>query len=152
MLAAVESTLCKVEELVNLTVPVTALADFDRLPEAQASTAMKDTPAAFRLSTGEILINDRTFRLLDGREQRAMIAHETAHAFLKKTGRSLPFGEDVEADILACRWGFTEELAALRRKDFQAWADCLERLEVDGENATRECLNRLHTLHTAGIL
>lgn len=41
------------------------------------------------------------------------LAHEFAHLFLGHTGQG-GVQEDYEADSLACRWGFTEEIAIMR--------------------------------------
>ena len=42
------------------------------------------------------------------------LAHEFAHVFLKHTGKG-GLLEDHKADALACRWGFTEEITAMRQ-------------------------------------
>jgi hypothetical protein len=42
------------------------------------------------------------------------LAHEFAHVFLGHMGESL--AEDYEADDLACQWGFTKEVGAMREQ------------------------------------
>jgi len=46
-----------------------------------------------------------------------IIAHELAHVFLKHAYIKYPtIKEEKEADELACKWGFTEEINSMRRK------------------------------------
>jgi len=42
------------------------------------------------------------------------LAHEFAHLFLGHTGRG-GLRDEYQADELACQWGFTEEIRAMRR-------------------------------------
>ena len=43
------------------------------------------------------------------------LAHEFAHVFLGHTGMA-GLQEEHEADALACQWGFTEEIKAMRQR------------------------------------
>lgn len=42
------------------------------------------------------------------------LAHEFAHVFLNHTGKG-GLRDEYEADALACQWGFTEEITAMRQ-------------------------------------
>ncbi len=77
--------------------------------------------------------------------------HEVGHAFLHARGESQCFGEDVEVDPLVCRWGFCVGIAQARRRSHgPEYANCLERLESEGEDSVRECLRMWHYCYMSG--
>jgi hypothetical protein len=43
------------------------------------------------------------------------LAHEFAHVFLEHSGNKAGLPEEDEADKLACQWGFTREIEAMRQ-------------------------------------
>jgi hypothetical protein len=124
---AVEAALAPVPELYGLELGVELMENFDRLPEAKRSRAIKNTCAAYRRSTKTLYVNRSTFFSLPSRAQQAVLAHEIAHALAHRD--CLPdqrsaysqlgdFAEEFLADRLTCMWGFFEGLSAERASSY----------------------------------
>ena len=104
---------------VTPAVPVLLLADFDDEPDAKKSEAVRLSPAAHSRKRSAILVNDNTFWKLSDPARLGVLAHEMGHAVclndaLMGLARYSRLGECIVADLLACRWGFLEELSAER--------------------------------------
>src|SRR5882762_3693807 len=76
---SVEAFVGSTPELNGGSWSVLLLSTFNNQPEAQTSKAFRNSPAAFRVSTQEILMNDSTFWSLPQSAQPAVIAHELGH-------------------------------------------------------------------------
>ncbi len=123
---AVEERTRGIDTLAALELPVVLLPDFDCLPEVESSNKYRETPAAYRPSEGRILINGSKFLSLEPDIAQAVLAHEVAHAVCHRDSivmrDDLTYGipvivsEDIVADLLACRWGFSEGLRKERIK------------------------------------
>ena len=117
---AVEVRLAGVGDLAGLELPVVLLPDFEDVPEAKRSVAIRRTPAAYRPSEGKIFVNQARFSLLPADVAEAVIAHEIGHAVSHRDSLAQKYPELSDcmvADLLACRWSFFE---GLRKERFES--------------------------------
>jgi hypothetical protein len=111
-------TLANVNILNGFSPTVVIHPNFESLPES-AQDAIRRSPAAFRNTSQELLINEAIFFPLDADTQIAVMAHEIGHAAHNRGGRipNLPANLQscIIADVWACSWGFTVGLLKERR-------------------------------------
>lgn len=136
---AVEKRTREVAELSALSLPIVLLSDFEGLPKTQAGNAIRLNPAVYQRLQQRILINGSKFDPLDPDVAQAVIAHEIGHAVCHRDSlmerpayRSLY--ECIVAELLACKWGFFDELKKDRLESYgskyceilELWQDGLE--------------------------
>ena len=122
-------------ETATLAVAVVLLPDFSTLdlqaPSPQAAALTRKNPAIFRPSENTVYVNRAVFFGSDELAQRAVLAHEVAHAARHAEGIA---HDDVgdgefETDLLACRMGFAEEVGADRGRGNPEWGEALRQWE-----------------------
>ncbi len=156
----VESIVTDVEELQGLVFDVELLPDFDSLPEASTSSAVKESCAAYRRSTQTIYVNARTFFCLETEMQQAALAHEMGHGYAHAKEIMSPsspyskfgeFGEEFLADRLACKWGFFEGVKAERLLSYkQEYVSALE--QWPDESTYLAAMRTWHIKKLAGLV
>jgi hypothetical protein len=117
-------------EAVGATIPVVLHADFSEIDlgtwPPRVHAMLRAEPAMSRASTKTVLVNDAVFFALSEPHQRGILAHEIAHALRAWAGIKVgTTEEEIEADLLACRMGFAEELINERRQRDPGRADAL---------------------------
>lgn len=146
----VESRTLTITDLSKLEIEIELVDNFRSLSPLKS---IQNSPALFRISTGKILVNNEVFFNRGPIEQFATAMHEIAHAFLNNQGesKSLSIGEeDVEADLLVCKWGFYNELKSERETSYgKEYIDHLSKWQNQEE--ARKCLNKWQMRRLAGI-
>ena len=120
---AFESEVDQIADLLNLSLEAEVLTDFESLSESVPDPGMREVirpdVAAYDRTTRKLFIHKTRFLALDPDVAKAVLAHEIGHAYchqgqmpeehsaiIELTNES----EDLVADWLACKWGFSEGL------------------------------------------
>lgn len=124
-----ENALESVSDLASINLDVELLDSFEELPESSLSVEYCSSPAAYRSSTDQILVNGSKYFELTKDEQVAVLAHEIGHVvcqagslprcIVKPAESNNPFAsvtECIAADIWVCEWGFFKALTSERQK------------------------------------
>ncbi len=136
-------------ELNALVLPVLVIDD---VPGEDLMKAHRTTPAAYSKSRQAILVvRSNGFFALERRFQKAILMHEIAHAHAHVILGRADAGDEVDADIQACRWGVMSELVEHRRLTDPKYGDLLALLDTKPEKEVREEIARLRYRRLAGI-
>lgn len=128
-------------------IPVALKADFRNEPEATKYPSIAKNPALYRKSAKTIFVNAEVFFMKSASVQEATLAHEVGHLFCDLS--PCPevgvdgIGECGMADLLACRWGYLDELKVDRMPCYgKEYCDIL-----DSWNNQEEFLERMKVWH-----
>ncbi|HKH46810.1 MAG TPA: hypothetical protein VKM72_19300 [Thermoanaerobaculia bacterium] len=120
-------------EIGDLVLPVRLLSGFEDLPNANA--LLPHDWAVYSRGNREILVNGATFFEVSEELARATLAHEVGHAVYQRaqeTQYDLGYAglhEEFLADVLACKWGYCDEVCALRSSYGDEYCSLLRRSE-----------------------
>lgn len=129
-------------ELGQLTLPVKLLAGFEDLSSARGPLLPHDW-AVYSTVNREILVNGSNFFQLPEGSARATLAHEVGHAVFQRaqdTNYDLGYRdlhEEIIADVLACKWGFCDEVCSMRSSYGDDYCSLLRAAEPTPEFAKK---------------
>ena len=96
------------------TIPDSYTEDFPSFSVFEAPTALHACVQDADVGDAKVYF-DPSLLDMPGDVAIGILAHEFAHLFLRHRGRG-GLREDWEADALASRWGFTEQIKAMRQQ------------------------------------
>jgi hypothetical protein len=110
-------------QLGDLELPVTLVPDFEDIASRYPSKSdfIEHNEAIYLVHEEAVLVNESCFFDLSAAAATATIAHEVGHhVFAKAREVNYDLGyrdlhEEIVVDLLACDWGFYEEICELRR-------------------------------------